>query len=341
MRAVLFDPATGDGEVHPRVADVETPEPGPGEVRIRVAAYGLNQADLMRMSGRRYVGSEVRTRLGHEGLGYEASGVVDAVGAGVRGVSPGDRVSTVPNTDGPYSCAAEHALALEPFVTPWPAGWSAAEAAGFWMGHLSAYYPVVEMFPVSAGSAVMVTAASGGAGLGAIRVAKARGARVLATTRHRAKRAWLADRGADHVIVTDEEDLAAAMLEATGGRGVDLVCDGIGGDFAARYLPGLSRGGHAYVYGALSGSAEVSFPVLTLIERHVGVHGYSLGNVTRDHDALRRGVEHLQDGIASGRLPRPAVDSVHALTDVQRAYERLRSGEQRGKVVVSIDDSLR
>ena len=339
MRAVLFDRAAPGEAPRLRVGEVPEPEPDAGEVRIKVAAHGLNHADLMRMSGRRIVGQE-QWRLGHEGLGFEASGVVDAVGRDVQGISVGDRVSTVPNADGPYHSAAEYALADQRFVTPWPTGWSSGQAAGFWMAYLSAYYPMVELSPVGEGSAVLVTAASGGAGLGAVHLARSRGARVLATTRHAGKRSFLRENGVDRVIDSEAEDVAAVMLEATGGRGVDLVSDGIGGSFASRYVGGLADGGIAYVYGALSGEADLFIPLLSLIMRRAGVHGYSLGNVTRDPEALRRGTDHVQEGIRSGRLPRPAIDSTYAFDEVEQAYARMRSGEQRGKIVVSIDGTL-
>ena len=173
------------------------PEPGPGEVRFKVAAFALNQADLLLTEGRHYVKAALPIRLGYEGCG-----VVDAVGKDVTQVNVGDRVACVPNVDGPYWTAGEYALASERFVVPWPQGWSAAQAAGLWMQYLTPYFPFAELFPIRPRDWVMITAASGGTGLGSVRVARLLGARVIATTRSPHKRQALYEHG-DRICIFD------------------------------------------------------------------------------------------------------------------------------------------
>ncbi|MFI0420891.1 zinc-dependent alcohol dehydrogenase family protein [Spongiactinospora sp. 9N601] len=333
MRALMFD-RTGDGdesELGLVIRDIEAPKPGPGEVAIRVSAYGLNQADILLMNNRHYTRSDLPMRLG-----YEASGVVTAAGPGVTRFAVGDRVSTVPNIDGPYSCANEYALAREEFTTPWPEGWSAAEAAGFWMQYLTAYYPMKEIFPVAEGDWALITAASGGTGLGAIRIAKLLGARVIATTRTSVKRDFLMEQGADATIATAEEDVTAAIMSITGGEGVRLVSDGVGGGFVAEYVEALAFNGIAYVHGGLSGTNDVSFPILALVHRRAGLYGYSLINELRDPESLRRGIGFVTERIAGGSLGRPVIDRVFPLEEAASAYERMKAGRQRGKIVVTL-----
>ncbi|WP_158578823.1 zinc-dependent alcohol dehydrogenase family protein [Spongiactinospora rosea] len=333
MRALVYDRA-GEGDESGLglvIRDLDVPEPGPGEASIRVSAYGLNQADILLMNNRHYTRSDLPMRLG-----YESSGIVAAVGSGVTRFKAGDRVSTVPNIDGPYSCANEYALAREEFTTPWPEGWSAAEAAGFWMQYLTAYYPMKEIFPVAAGDWVLITAASGGTGLGAIRIAKTLGARVIATTRTSAKRDFLMEQGADATVATAEEDVTAAIMSITGGEGVRLISDGVGGGFVAEYVNALAFNGIAYVHGGLSGTNDVSFPILSLVHRRAGLYGYSLINEVRDPESLRRGIAFVTERIADGRLGRPVIDRVYPLEEAVAAYERMKAGLQRGKIVVTL-----
>jgi len=312
--------------------EVPVPNPGPDEVRIKVAAFGLNQADILLMSGRHYVVSDLPLTLG-----YEAAGIVDAVGESVTRFRVGDRVSTLPNVDGPYSVAGEYALARESFTSAWPDGWSEAEACAFWMQYLTAYFPLRELFPVKPGDWLLITAASGGTGLGAIQVAKAGGARVIATSRTSAKREFLLAHGADAVVATDEEDLAVTVMELTDGSGASLINDTIGGGFVGRYVEALAYDGTIYIHGGLSGTNEVSFPIVPLVRRRGAVHGYSLINELRDDSARERGRAFVLDGLASKQLPRPVIDSVFSFDRCAEAYERMRTGVQRGKIVVRVE----
>lgn len=333
MRAILYD-RLADGATGFRLGEVSDPRPGAGEIRLKVAAFGLNRADLPAPMH----GAELPRRIG-----YEASGVIDAVGTGVTQWQLGDRVSVVPTQFTAHPCAAEYAVTAETMVTSWPDGWPGVEAASFVMSYLTAYYPMVELTPLHEGSSALVTVASGGTGPGAMQLARCCGATVLATTRHRSKRQFLLDQGADQVIVTGDEDLSAAIREATGGRGVDLVLDGVAGPFIERYVGGLARNGAIYVHGGLSGSVMASFPVVPLMRNRASLSGYMLANELElsGPEVLQRGLDWVQAAIASGRLPRPAIDSVWSLDDAVQAYDRQASGDQRGKVVVCVDDTIR
>ena len=333
MRAILYD-RLADGALGFRLGEVDDPRPGPGEIRIKVAAFGLNRADLPSPMH----GAELPRRTG-----FEASGVVDAVGTGVTKWQPGDRVSVVPTQFTLHPCAAEYAVTSETMATAWPDGWSGVEAAGFAMSYLTAYYPMVEISPLHEGSCALVTAASGGTGPGAMQLARSCGATVLATTRQSGKRQFLLDQGADQVFITDgSEDLSQAIREATGGRGVDLVLDGIAGPSIDRYVGGLARNAAIYVHGGLSGTVTASFSVIPLMRNRASLFGYMLANEVElgGPEALQRGLRWVQAAIAAGRLPRPSIDSTWSFDDAVQAYDRQASGDQRGKVVVSVDDTI-
>jgi NADPH:quinone reductase-like Zn-dependent oxidoreductase len=329
-RAAVFDAIDGDPDF--TLATVPRPDPGPSEVRIRMAAFALNQADLLLVQGRHYVKAELPIRLGYEGCG-----VIDATGPEVRRFKVGDRVSCIPNVDGPYWTAGEYALAHERFLTPWPEGWSAAQASGVWMQYLTPYFPFVELFPIRPGDWVMITAATGGTGLGSVRFAKLLGARVIATTRSEHKVAVLKEHGADVVLSTERADFSAAVMKATEGQGVRLINDTLCGPYVARLAETLADKGIMFIHGALAGDNTLSLPVLTLVYRRAGIYGYSLINELRRPGALEKARDRILASLASGELAPPLIDSVFPFHDVRAAYDRMRAGQQTGKIIVSLE----
>jgi len=321
-----------DGITDFTLVTAERPDPGPDEVRIRIAAFALNQADLLLTQGRHYVKADLPIRVGYEGCG-----VVDAIGAEVTRFEIGHRVSCIPNVDGPYWTAGEYALANERFLVPWPHGWSAAQAAGVWMQYLTPYFPFVELFPIKRGDWVMITAATGGTGLGSVRLAKHLGARVIATTRSEHKIAALHEHGAEVVLATERSDLAAAVMEMTDGQGARLIDDTLCGPYVAKLAEALADRGTMFVHGALAGDNTLTLPVLTLVHRAAGLYGYSLINELRRPGALERARDFILPALASGDLPPPKIDRIYPFAEVRAAYERMRAGQQTGKIVVSLE----
>lgn len=329
MKAVVFD-ETGSG-LGIVLREVPTPTPGDHDVLYRVKAFGLNQADLLLIQGRHYVSSDLPIRLG-----YEASGEVVEVGKKVKRFKPGDLVTCMPNVDGPYATGGEFALAREEFLTSWPKGFSAEEAAGFWMQYLTAYYPMKELFPFKKGDWVMITAASGGTGTGAMQIAKLLGARIIATTRDPEKKgAYLRNSGADHIVATYGETLVDEVLETTGPAGVKLICDSVCGEQSGVYAQTLADQGIIYVHGGLSGSNQLAFDVLTLVRKGAGLFGYSLINELRKPGMLEKGRDYVLNAIAKKRLARPTIAKVFPFSQAPEAYEYMRQGGQEGKIIVS------
>lgn len=314
------------------VGTAQIPEPDPTEIRFKVAAFGLNQADLLLTKGRHYVESALPIRIGYEGCG-----TVDAVGADVTRFRIGDKVTCIPNALGPYWTGGEYAVAQEDFLTAWPEGWSAAEASSLWMQYLTPYFPFAEHFPYRPDSWVMITAASGGTGLGSIAMAKLLGARVIATTRSQSKVAMLKQHGADVVLSTESPDFVAQVMKATNGEGVRLICDTLCGPYVTMLTETLADQGIMFIHGALgSDDNMLHVPLLNLVYRRAGIYGYSLINELKDRERLIRARDFVQAAVTAGQLPRPTIDQVFPLDDVRQAYDRMRSGQQTGKIIVSV-----
>ncbi|WP_024878371.1 zinc-dependent alcohol dehydrogenase family protein [Methylosinus sp. LW3] len=313
-----------------QIDEMELGAPKPGEIRLRVRAIGLNRAESMFRSGA-YIEAPRLPSL----LGYEASGEIEAMGEGVTGFSIGDAVSTMPAFSmteyGVYGDAAivpAHAVVKHPKSLSW------SEAAAIWMQYLTAYGALVEIGGVSAGDAVIVTAASSSVGLAAIQIARAAGATPIAVTRKNAKREALQKAGASHVVVTESEDLVEKTQRITKGEGARLVFDPIGGPGVEALAEAAAVGGTIFLYGALS-SEPTPFPLFAAIRKQLTLRGYTLFSVTRDAQKRERGVRFILDGLAAGSL-RPIIARSFPLERIVEAHRFLESNEQIGKIVVTV-----
>ena len=317
-----------------RLEQVEVPEPEPGEVRFRVAAFALNRADILYINGEHYTALKLPSRVGSE-----ACGIVDAVGQGVTAWRVGDRVSSVPHFtlhSDRYGVQGEFAIVREGFLAPWPEGFTAEEACSTWMQYLTAYYALHTVGGLRSNGAVLLPAGASSAGGGAIQVAKAMGARVISTTRAPEKVPYIKSLGADVVIVTSgERDIADEIRAATDGKGVNVVFDPIGGAFTRTYFEGLAWEGRVLVYGLLAGDLEFTVPILPAVRQNISVHPYSLFNHAMHPDELRDGITWVLAQIRAGRL-RPRIDSIHSFDRTIDAYQRMLTGKQQGKIVVSV-----
>ncbi len=209
-----------------RIEDVPERRPEAGEVLLNVQAVGLNRAESMYFHGHYLEQAALPS-----GLGYEAVGTVAAVGPGGDASLVGTRVATIPGFSmNRYPVLAETAVVSADVLAPVPDGYAATDAAAVWMQYCTAYGALVPFGRVGAGDAVLITAASSSVGLAAIQIVRKQGGISIAATRTAAKRAQLLALGADHVVVTDEEDLVARVREITSGGGARVVFDPIGGE---------------------------------------------------------------------------------------------------------------
>jgi NADPH2:quinone reductase len=234
---------TGGPEVL-EYAEVETPAPGPGQVLVRVAAAGVNFIDT-------YFRSGVYPRPLPAVLGGEGAGVVEAVGEGVAGIAAGDRVAWADGNTGAY---AEFDVVAADRLVRVPEGVELETAAAAMLQGMTAHYLVNSTWPLEAGQTALVHAAAGGMGLLLTQLGKAKGARIIGTTSSEAKEKLAREAGADEVIrYTEVEDLAAEVRALTGGRGVDVVYDGVGASTFRASLGSLRPRGMLALFGGASG----------------------------------------------------------------------------------------
>ncbi|MEM7710173.1 MAG: zinc-dependent alcohol dehydrogenase family protein, partial [Pseudomonadota bacterium] len=269
-RIVTFDALGGPEAL--QLVDRDLQSPGPGEALVEVRAAGLNRAELLFLAGQ-YL---VEPKLPGSRIGLEGAGIVRAVGEGVSTVAIGDRVSILPSIPMQDTGVLGEAVVVPASaLVPIPDGKSFEEAAAFWMAFGTAWGMMVQAGGLKAGQIVLLTGASSSVGLAAFQVALAPGATVIAATRGPAKADALREAGADHVIVTETENLSDRAREISGGRGVDLVCDAIGGPMVEALAAATADGGRIVLMGLQSGEVP-PMPFYDLLGRGLSVTGFHL-----------------------------------------------------------------
>jgi NADPH:quinone reductase-like Zn-dependent oxidoreductase len=330
MAKVVRFRETGGPEVM-RIEEIEIPPPGKGEVQIRIHALGLNRAEVMFRTGRYISQPKFPARPG-----YEAAGTVAAIGAGVNGFKIGDAVSVIPGFDlNDYGLYGDLANAPASLVAHHPATLSWVEAAAIWMQYMTAYGALIDIAGLRSGETIVIPAASSSVGLAAIQIARRVGAIPIALTRGPSKRKALLGAGAAHVIVTDEQDLVAAILAATGGNGARVVFDPVGGPTVEKLTKAMARLGILFIYGALS-MDPTPLPVFDVLPKSLTIRGYILMEVTTDPARLERGKRFINDGLADGSL-KPIIAKTFPLQQIVEAHRYLESNQQFGKIVVTVD----
>jgi len=310
-----------------KIEEVSLEEPGAGQVRLRVEACALNRADALLRENRH----AVKLNSLPARIGYEGSGVIDAVGEGVKGFKMGDRVATIPV--GTFHCmCAETAVLPAEAVTHYPASMSPVEATSFWMQYLTAWGALVEYGGLSKDDVVLVTAASSSAGVGGIQLVKEAGAKCIATTRVAAKKPELLRVGADHVIVTSEENLGDTVMKLTNGRGCRLIYDPVGGEMTFECGRAVAKNGIIFIYGALN-PRPPQVNVIAMALACASVRPYSMITIFADPDARERGKKYVLDRVARGVF-KPVVDKVFRLDQIVEAHRYMESNEQIGKIVL-------
>ncbi len=338
MRAAIFDDHGGPAVV--QVREVESPVPGPGEVRIRVGASGMNHLDLWVRRG-----LPVETTMPHIG-GSDVAGTVDAVGAGVSDWRGGERVVVNP-TLSCGSCAwclegeeplcdefrilGEHTQGGFAEYVVVPAGnlyripdhvpFERAAAAP--LVFLTAWRGLVTRGRLTANESVLITAASGGVGTAAIQIAKLLGATVFAVT----SSPWVervAQLGADRVFDRLDGDYGRDLWAATGKRGVDVIFDSVGAATFKQNARALAKRGRMVVYGATTG-AEGTLDIRTLFWRQLEILGTTMSTPAE----FRTVMDHLFSGELS-----PVVDVAWPLDRAADAHARLEAGKAFGNIVL-------
>ncbi len=320
---------TGGAEVL-KVEELSAMEPGNGEVRLKVEAIGLNRAEVMFRQGQYLETPQLPSRLG-----YEAAGIVDAVGPGTGDIKIGDRVSTIPSFSiGAYGVYGESAIVPAYAVAQYPENLSAVEGAAIWMQFLTAYGALIEFGRLQKDDYILITAASSSVGQAATQIAKSVGAHVIATTRGAAKKSFLVDSGADRVIVTDEEDLVESVMATTSGKGANMIFDPVAGPMLVELADAAASGATIFEYGALS-PAPTAYPLFSALAKGLTVRGYTLFEIVKNPERLARGKEFVCNGLEAGVL-KPIIDRTFPLESIVEAHRYMESNQQKGKIVVTV-----
>jgi NADPH:quinone reductase-like Zn-dependent oxidoreductase len=268
-------------------------------------------------------------------IGYEASGEVESLGSGVDGLKIGDAVSVVPAfAMADYGVHGELVIAPATAVVKHPPSLSWEAAAAVWMAFIAAYGGLIDLAKLQAGDTILIPAASSSVGLAAIQIARMVGAHPVALTRTSAKRAQLLEAGAETVIATAEEDVAARVRELTGGAGARVIFDPVGGPGFAALVAAAARHAMIIIYGALSpGSTPVSW--LDMFGKRLTLRGYELFEVTTDDARRQAAIDFILDGLARNLL-KPVIAKTFVFDDFVDAHRYIEAGSQVGKVVVTV-----
>jgi len=310
--------------------ETDVPAPGPTEVRLNVKAIGINRAESMWRQD-----DYIEPVKFPAGLGYEAAGIVDAVGKDVTGFAVGDKVNLIPSFSmNQYFTYGEVIIAPDYAVVKHPDTLSFAEAASVWMMFVTAYGALIEDAKVSNGDFVIIPAASSSVGLAAIQIANYAGATSIALTRTSEKKEQLLAAGAAHVIATKEVDLVGEVMRLTDGKGARIAFDPVGGPTFPKLIAALAFGGIAYIYGALSPDVT-PLPVLDMIAKVITVKAHNIWLTSGDATRRKAAVEYVLKGLESGAL-KPVIDRTFSFDQMVDAHRYLETNGQFGKIVVTV-----
>jgi len=312
------------------VEEIDVPPPGPGEVQIRTRALGLNRAEALFRSG-----TYIEQARFPAGIGLEAAGLIESVGAGVEGLSPGDAVSLVPPRSMVRWPVHGELVTVPAGLTikhPPTLGWAAAAAS--WMQYLTAYGALIDIARLTQGEPVVITAASSSVGLAPIQIANRIGAIPIAVTRTSRKAQMLREAGAAHVIASSEEDVEARLTDIAGEGGVRVVFDAVGGPAFLPLTAAMARGGILINYGGQSSEAT-PFPLFNVLGKSLTLRGYLVHEITGDPARLAPAKAFILGGLSDGSL-KPIIARTFPFEDIVEAHRYLESNEQFGKVVLTL-----
>ncbi len=328
MTKVIRIHETGGPEVL-RIEDLPVGLPGPGEIRLRVEAIGLNRAEAMYRAG-----LYQRTPKLPSLMGWEAAGIVETLGEGVQGFTMGERVCVLPSfAIGDYSVYAEEAIVPARSIIAAPPGLTAEQASSIWMQYFTAY-AIIEIANVGIGDYVLIPAASSSVGIAAIQLANWAGAVPIALTRYGVKAAALRLQGAQHVIATAESDVVLEVMRITGGKGARVAFDPVGGPFIEKLANSLSEEGILIIYGGLSGQ-PTPYPHWPAALKGLSIRGWVASSIWNKPERFSRVRQVILQGLAAGHL-KPVISRSFPLDQIIEAHRFLESNDQVGKIVVTV-----
>jgi NADPH2:quinone reductase len=303
--------------------EVAVPEPGPGEVRVKVAAAGINYADIMQRDGLYPNGPQPPF-----GAGFEVAGVIDAADPNVVGWKVGDAVMAFCQNG--YS---EYVTAPAAMLLPKPAELSFEQASAIPCQYLTAYHALLTLGRLKAGQTVLVHAAAGGLGSIMVQIAHNVGATVIGTCSSAEKCALIRDLGCDFPINYAVEEFGARVREITAGKGCDLIIESVGGDILERSLRCLKPRGMLVTLGVASKNVP-SVSSVELLANNWTVAGFHLMGYTADMEAMGHALADLKEWLAGGKLT-VIVRHTFPLDQAAEAHRQISDRKTVGKVVLT------
>jgi NADPH2:quinone reductase len=307
--------------------DIEIPEPGPSEVRIRNRAAALNFFDILQIQGK----YQVRPAFPFT-PGAEVSGIVDAVGAEVKHVFPGDPVTAMTHN----GAFAEYSLAAGNRTFHVIAGMEFPEAAAMPVVYHTSYFALHRRAGLAHREWLLVHAGASGVGMSAIQIGKAYGAQVIATAGSQAKLDFCLAQGADHALPYTDTGWVERVKEITGGRGVDVVYDPVGGeifDLSTRCIAGEGR---MLVIGFASGRIP-SVPANRILLKGISIVGVHWGQYVQQHPEFLSHTHEVLTAMYLGGQIQPVVGKIFRLDEVPAGLRELAERKILGKAVVVMD----
>jgi len=294
-----------------------------GEIRLKVEAIGINRAEVMFRSGQ-YVETPQLPSL----IGYEAAGVIEEVGSGVKALKPGERAASIPGFSMVhYGAYGDSVVLPAASMVKTPANLTSVEAAACWMQYCTAYM-LVEFGGMKSGDTVLITAAASSVGHAAM------GARSIATTRNAGKVQALLDAGASAVINTQETNLAEEVLKLTNGKGARLIFDPVAGPQLEALFEAAAPSAEIFLYGLLD-PRPAPFPMIPAISKDLTIRAYKLFLISGNPERLERAKNWILQRLESGAL-KPKIARIFQFKEMVEAHRYMESSEQIGKIVVSV-----
>jgi NADPH2:quinone reductase len=301
------------------------PVPGAGEVRVDIKAAGINFPDVLLVAG------TYQVKIPPPFVpGSEAAGIVEVTGEGVTRLKPGDRVIVTP-LGGAF---AEKCVVAEKLCLPLPSSMSYEQGAGFTITYATSYHAFRQSTELKAGETVLVLGAAGGVGITAVEIAKALGARVIAAASSEEKLQFAREAGADETINYSSVSLREAVRELTGGNGVDVVYDPVGGDLAQMALRSLAWHGRYLVIGFACGAIP-EFPANITLLKEASIIGVWWGTWSEHNPG--ESLQNMMDLTAmvdAGKL-NPRVTESYPLEHFADAFAAITERRARGKVILT------
>ena len=325
MRALVVEELLPD-YAGVRVKDIPTPEPGPGEVRVKIRAAAVNFPDLMQTRGEH----QHKPTLPFIG-GMEMAGEVDAVGEGVTAFKPGDEVCS-----GGRGVFAEYVVLPAAILQPKPKRLSFAQAAGYPVAYLTAYVALKRCADAQPGEWVLVHGAAGGVGLAAVDYAKVMGCKVIAASASDEKLAVIEKEYDVDATVNVTRGFRERVKELTGGKGADVIYDPVGGDVFDESTRCIAFGGRILSIGFTSGRLP-TLPVNIALIKGFSVMGVRAGEYGRQFPEKGRENNAAIWKLAEDGVVNPRVDHEYALDDWREAYETLAQRKVVGKTIIRPD----